>query len=49
LKFSYYITFFKKNRVSSVLNRDTRQFGKQFLIDGQDDTCWNSEQVSFFF
>ena len=32
-------------RVSSVLNRDVKQFGKKFLLDGQDDTCWNSDQV----
>ncbi|CAM1295147.1 NR2C2AP (predicted) [Pycnogonum litorale] len=31
-------------RVSSVLNRDTKQFGKQFAIDGNEDTCWNSDQ-----
>ncbi|XP_076444326.1 nuclear receptor 2C2-associated protein-like [Babylonia areolata] len=33
-----------KIRVSSVLNRDTKQFGKQFLLDSQDETCWNSDQ-----
>ena len=33
-------------RVSSVLNRDVKQFGKKFLFDGHDDTCWNSDQVS---
>ncbi|KAK7116679.1 nuclear receptor 2C2-associated protein-like [Littorina saxatilis] len=33
-----------KVRVSSVLNRDVKQFGKQFLFDGQDETCWNSDQ-----
>lgn len=31
-------------RVSSTLNRDTKQFGKKFLIDGSDETCWNSDQ-----
>jgi len=31
--------------VSSVLNRDTKQFGKKYLLDGEDDTCWNSDQV----
>ncbi|XP_033750742.1 nuclear receptor 2C2-associated protein-like [Pecten maximus] len=31
-------------RVSSVLNRDTRQFGKKYLFDGEEDTCWNSDQ-----
>jgi hypothetical protein len=32
-------------RVSSVLNKDVKQFGKQFLFDGSEETCWNSEQV----
>lgn len=32
--------------VSSVLNRDVKQFGKKFLFDNNDDTCWNSDQVS---
>ncbi|KAI9470024.1 MAG: galactose-binding domain-like protein [Benjaminiella poitrasii] len=31
-------------KVSSVLNRDTSNYGKQNLIDGQVETCWNSEQ-----
>ncbi|XP_052794379.1 nuclear receptor 2C2-associated protein-like [Mya arenaria] len=33
-------------RVSSVLNRDTKQFGKKHLVDSDDDTCWNSDQGS---
>jgi len=33
-------------RVSSVLNRDVRQFGKKFMFDGKDETCWNSDQVA---
>ncbi|XP_013389358.1 nuclear receptor 2C2-associated protein [Lingula anatina] len=33
-------------RVSSVLNRDVKQFGKKFLLDGDDETCWNSDQGS---
>ncbi|XP_063431235.1 nuclear receptor 2C2-associated protein-like isoform X2 [Mytilus trossulus] len=33
-------------RVSSVLNRDTKQFGKKYLVDEEDDTCWNSDQGS---
>ncbi|XP_069137529.1 nuclear receptor 2C2-associated protein-like [Argopecten irradians] len=33
-------------RVSSVLNRDTKQFGKKYLFDGEEDTCWNSDQGS---
>ena len=32
-------------RVSSVLNRDVKQFGKKFMFDGEEDTCWNSDQV----
>ncbi|XP_005090226.1 nuclear receptor 2C2-associated protein isoform X2 [Aplysia californica] len=35
-----------RTRVSSVLNRDVKQFGKQFLFDGDDETCWNSDQGS---
>ncbi|KAJ3112970.1 Nuclear receptor 2C2-associated protein [Phlyctochytrium bullatum] len=31
-------------KVSSVLNRDTKNFGKQFLIDRDEETCWNSDQ-----
>lgn len=31
-------------RVSSVLNKDVKQFGKKYLFDGKDDTCWNSDQ-----
>jgi hypothetical protein len=29
-----------------VLNRDTKSFGKQHMLDGSDETCWNSHQVS---
>ncbi|KAI8384219.1 galactose-binding domain-like protein [Radiomyces spectabilis] len=31
-------------KVSSVLQRDTVNFGKQNLTDGSNETCWNSEQ-----
>ena len=31
-----------KVKVSSVLNDDTKQFGKQHLLDGDANTCWNS-------
>ncbi|ORY97506.1 galactose-binding domain-like protein [Syncephalastrum racemosum] len=31
-------------KVSSVLNRDTISYGKQNLVDGNEETCWNSEQ-----
>ncbi|XP_027706997.1 nuclear receptor 2C2-associated protein isoform X2 [Vombatus ursinus] len=34
------------SRVSSVLNRDVKQFGKKNLFDEQDETCWNSDQGS---
>ncbi|KAL2917800.1 hypothetical protein HK105_202673 [Polyrhizophydium stewartii] len=33
-------------RVSSVLNRDARNFGKKHLVDGSTETCWNSDQGS---
>ena len=33
-------------RVSSVLNRDVKQFGKKHLLDGDEETCWNSDQVN---
>jgi hypothetical protein len=33
-------------KVSSVLNRNVKEFGKQFLFDGREDTCWNSDQGS---
>jgi len=33
-------------RVSSTLNRDTKQFGKKYLFDGCEETCWNSDQGS---
>lgn len=32
-------------RVSSVLGRDVKSYGKQYLFDGSDETCWNSDQV----
>jgi len=31
-------------RVSSVLNRDAKQYGKRCMFDGNSDTCWNSDQ-----
>ncbi|KAI0243235.1 Nuclear receptor 2C2-associated protein [Lamellibrachia satsuma] len=33
-------------RVSSVLNRDVKQFGKKHMFDNDDETCWNSDQGS---
>lgn len=35
-------------RVSSVLNRNSRQFGKKYLFDEDEETCWNSDQVRRF-
>ena len=31
-------------RVSSVLNRNTKNYGKQFLFDEDPETCWSSDQ-----
>ncbi|XP_053539213.1 nuclear receptor 2C2-associated protein [Ictalurus punctatus] len=33
-----------QSRVSSVLNRDVKQFGKKFMFDCSEETCWNSDQ-----
>ena len=33
-------------KVSSVLNKNVKEFGKKFLFDGREDTCWNSDQGS---
>ena len=33
-----------KLRVSSVLNRDVKQFGKKYMFDDDEETCWNSDQ-----
>ncbi|CAM4813764.1 unnamed protein product [Rotaria magnacalcarata] len=33
-------------RVSSVLNKDNRNYGKKNLIDDSEETCWNSEAGS---
>lgn len=37
-----------KYKVSSVLDQNTKQFGKTFLFDGNEETCWNSDQVRLF-
>ena len=37
-----------KISVSSVLDRNGKEYGKQFLLDGEEDTCWNSDQVRAF-
>lgn len=34
------------DRVSSVLNRDVKQFGKKFMFDCSEESCWNSDQVT---
>ena len=31
-----------------MLNRDVKQFGKKFMFDGEEDTCWNSDQVCVY-
>ncbi|NXA55744.1 NR2CA protein, partial [Nothocercus julius] len=31
-------------RVSSVLNRDVKQFGKKHMFDASEETSWNSDQ-----
>lgn len=33
-------------KVSTVLNRQVREYGKRFMFDGREDTCWNSDQGS---
>ncbi|KAJ1950810.1 Nuclear receptor 2C2-associated protein [Linderina pennispora] len=35
-----------KCKVSSVLNRDAKSFGKAHLFDASLETCWNSDQGS---
>ncbi|XP_011503583.1 PREDICTED: nuclear receptor 2C2-associated protein, partial [Ceratosolen solmsi marchali] len=31
------------SRVSSVLNKNGKIYGKQFMFDKNDETCWNSD------
>ncbi|KAJ2849309.1 Nuclear receptor 2C2-associated protein [Coemansia brasiliensis] len=38
------LPYISKYKVSSVLNRDVTELGKQNLFDGSSETCWNSEQ-----
>ncbi|XP_036969563.1 nuclear receptor 2C2-associated protein isoform X2 [Acanthopagrus latus] len=33
-----------QSRVSSVLNRDVKQYGKKYMFDSNEETCWNSDQ-----
>ncbi|KAI9207605.1 galactose-binding domain-like protein [Polychytrium aggregatum] len=35
-----------KIKVSSVLQKDVKNYGKQYLTDSSDETCWNSDQGS---
>ena len=29
--------------VSSVLDKNTKDFGKKYMFDGKEETCWNSD------
>lgn len=40
------INSFNTHSVSSVLNKEVRSYGKKFLYDDCDETCWNSDSVS---
>uniref|UniRef100_A0A8C7XAL4 Nuclear receptor 2C2-associated protein n=1 Tax=Oryzias sinensis TaxID=183150 RepID=A0A8C7XAL4_9TELE len=33
-----------QSRVSSVLNRDGKNYGKKNMFDCDEETCWNSDQ-----
>uniref|UniRef100_A0A1B6EUG1 Uncharacterized protein n=1 Tax=Cuerna arida TaxID=1464854 RepID=A0A1B6EUG1_9HEMI len=33
-------------RVSSVLNKDVKMYGKKYLFDDSEETCWSSDQGS---
>ncbi|KAM4548729.1 nuclear receptor 2C2-associated protein isoform 2-T2 [Odontesthes bonariensis] len=33
-----------QSRVSSVLSRDVKQYGKKYMFDSNEETCWNSDQ-----
>ena len=44
----FFFASYLLSRVSSVLNRDSSQYGKKFMFDKNEDTCWNSDQVSLF-
>ena len=35
--------FIESYRVSSVLNKNVKEYGKKYLFDGNTETCWNSE------
>ncbi|XP_015518211.2 nuclear receptor 2C2-associated protein [Neodiprion pinetum] len=34
------------SRVSSVLNKDVKTYGKKYIFDDSEETCWNSDQGS---
>lgn len=34
----------KNIKISSVLNKDATQYGKLLMFDGNEDSCWNSDQ-----
>lgn len=42
-RFSSTFDLIRCRRVSSVLNKDVRAYGKQNLFDGSEETCWNSD------
>ena len=29
--------------VSSTLDKNTKDFGKKYILDGKQETCWNSD------
>ena len=33
-------------KVSSVLDRNVKEYGKQFMFDNNPETCWNSDNRS---
>ncbi|XP_054278829.1 nuclear receptor 2C2-associated protein-like [Macrosteles quadrilineatus] len=39
-------TLISDSRVSSVLNKDAKMYGKKYLFDGNEETCWSSDQGS---
>ena len=36
----------KSIRASSVLNGNKKEYGAKNALDPEEDTCWNSDQVS---
>jgi hypothetical protein len=35
--------YFSALTVSSVLEKKHKEYGKKFIYDGKDETCWNSD------